>query len=143
MSYSDEEVTKLKSILQDVIDRNFLSSYLQMREKLTTSQQKLNYLLERVEKCEQELSFYKYCDDCKRINKLHHNATTQTCDLNQTSPNEKPPGEIAADKTKVEEGPRESGVGQNREQSNLIDLTAKRPRLAEEPIVITIDDDDD
>lgn len=145
MSYSDEEITRLESTLKDVLDEHFLESYQQMREKLAQSQQKLNQLLEKVGDCEKELAFYNECDDCKRISKVQHNAEIQTIssDTEQPSANKKLSDTTTSENNKPKEEPNEQIVEQTKQNSNQVtDLAAKRARLGEEPIVITIDDDD-
>lgn len=145
MSYSDEEVSRLKILLQDVLEDNFLNKFLEMREKLTKSQQILKDLMDRVEYFENELKFYHDCEDCKRINKIQHHAATQTTDSGKsiasgdTRKSENHVIDIDEPQSKKESRPEDTGRAINN------GLTMKRPRREEGQIqqneipIITID----
>lgn len=145
MSYSDEEVSQLKILLQDVLDENFLKKFLEMKDKLTKSQHILEDLINRVECIESELEFYHDCEDCKRINKIQHHAATQTTHTENQPKMPHNTGKSKDQAINTDEPKTESRLEDVQTQTNGRDLPMKRPRREEdqdrrkEIPVITID----
>lgn len=116
MSYSEDEVEKLKGYLKEILDEHYLELVNELKRKLALGQEKERELGIRLDKYEKDHDAIKKCHECHRTNVKYKEEGTQTSPVKTIEQNECLPMQEASKTTpeeSIETKPGPSIVNQN------------------------------
>lgn len=90
MSFSGEEVEKLKQCLTEILDERFFSPLHELKKKLAIATSKEEQNATKLADYERELQTYKVCHDCHRLNVDTRDFTCQVTEVELAEATTKP-----------------------------------------------------